>query len=240
MKKVFSILIILLIGFSHVDAQYSKKEKVTNLAQFDLNRYHFGFVLSVNTSNMSVKLKDQTSFNDSIISITPVSQPGFNLGMLASWDMTPNWHLRFIPTLSFEERLLDYVFLEADGTYKSFSKNVSSTYIDFPVLLKYRTNRLNNAALYVLAGGAFGLDVASQEDVNNNQEDEAIVKIDKTNISASFGFGVDFFLPYFKFGIELKSNFGLKNVLIDDNTIFSDPIESLNTRSFVISFTFEG
>lgn len=240
MKRVFPIFFILLFVFSHADAQYSKKEKVQNLTQFDLNRYHFGFVLSVNTSNMYVKLKDQTSFNDSIISITPNSQPGFNLGMLASWDMTPNWHLRFIPTLSFEERLLDYVFLEADGTFKKFSKNVSSTYIEFPVLLKYRTNRLNNTALYVLAGGAFGLDVASQEDVNNNREDEAIVKIDKTNIYGSFGFGLDFFLPYFKFGIELKSNFGLKNVLIDDGTIFSDPIESLNTRSFVISFTFEG
>lgn len=240
MKRIFPIFFILLFVLSHANAQYSKKEKVQNLTQFDLNRYHFGFVLSVNTSNMYIKLKDQTSFNDSIISITPNSQPGFNLGMLASWDMTQNWHLRFIPTLSFEERLLDYVFLEADGTFKKFSKNVSSTYIEFPVLLKYRTNRLNNTALYVLAGGAFGLDVASQEDVNNNREDEAIVKIDKTNIYGSFGFGLDFFLPYFKFGIELKSNFGLKNVLIDDGTIFSDPIESLNTRSFVISFTFEG
>lgn len=240
MKRVFPILIILFFVFSHAEGQYSRKEKVKNLTQFDLNPYHFGFVISVNTSNLIVQLKDQTAFNDSIISVTPISQPGFNLGMLASLDMSPNWHLRFIPTLSFEERKLEYVLLDEDGSFKSYSKNVSSTYIEFPLLLKYRTNRLNNTALYVITGGSFALDVASQEDVNNNREEEAIVKIDKTNFSASFGFGLDFFLPYFKFGIELKSNFGLKNVLIDDGTLFSDPIESIKTRSFVISFTFEG
>lgn len=240
MKRCTSILFLLLIFASYADAQYRKKEKVQNLTSFDLNPYHFGFVLSVNTSNTVIKLKDQSNFNDSLISITPISQPGFNLAMLASLDMSPNWHLRFIPSLSFEERKLEYVFLGDDGDTETFTKNVSSTYLDFPLLLKYRTDRINNVALYVLGGGAFSLDVASQEDVNNNKENEAIVKIDKTNYSASFGFGMDFFLPYFKFGIELKSVFGLKNVLIDDGTKFSDPIESINTRSFVISFTFEG
>jgi len=240
MKRLVSILILLLFTFSYSNAQYRKKEKVQNLTSFDLNPYHFGFVLSVNSSNLDVKLKDQTDFNDSLISITPMSQPGFNLGMLASLDMTPNWHLRFIPTLSFEERMIEYTFIDENGGIETFLKNVGSTYLDFPILLKYRTDRLNNTAWYVLGGGAFALDVATQEDVNNNIENEAIVKISKTNYYATFGFGIDFFLPYFKFGIELKSNFGLKNALIDDNTKFSNPIESIKTRSFVISFTFEG
>jgi hypothetical protein len=241
MKGILSIIVLLcLMSSTPVEAQYRKKEKVQNLMSFDLERYHFGFVLSVNTSTMRVTLKDQTNFNDSLISVVPVSQPGFNLGMLASLDITPNWHLRFIPTLSFEERMLDYTFLGENAQIEVFTKNVSSTYIDFPLILKYRTNRINNTAFYVLGGATFGLDVATQENVNNNREDEAIVKIDNTNFSASFGFGVDFFLPYFKFGIELKSCMGLKNVLIDDNTKFTNPLESLKTQSFVISFTFEG
>jgi hypothetical protein len=240
MKKAVSILILFLFVVSLADAQRRTKEKVQNLKTFDLNRYHFGFVLSVNSSNLAVKLKDQTNFNDSLISIQAVSQPGFNLGMLASLDLSPNWHIRFIPTLSFEERMLDFTFLESDGEVGTLTKNVSSTYIEFPLLSKYRTDRINNVALYLLAGGSFSLDVATQEEVNNNRIDDAIVKISKTNYSAAFGFGMDFFLPYFKFGIELKANLGLKNVLIDDQTKFSDPIESLKTRSFVISFTFEG
>jgi len=240
MKRILSILFIVIVGMSSLHAQRRDTEKVKNLTEFDLNPYHFGFIISVNSSNLAIQLKDVTNFNDSLISLQAISQPGFNLGMLASLDMTPNWHLRFIPTLTFEERILEYTFLEADGGLDVLTKNVSSTFIDFPILIKYRTNRLDNVAVYAIAGAAFSLDVASQKDVNNNREDEAIIKIDNTNYSGSLGVGLDFFLPYFKFGIELKSNFGFKNLLIDDGTKFSDPIESINTRSFIISFTFEG
>ncbi|MDA0973735.1 MAG: PorT family protein, partial [Bacteroidetes bacterium] len=54
------------------------------------------------------------------------------------------------------------------------------------------------------------------------------------------GGGFDFFLPYFKFGIEFKMAYGLNNLLIQDGTSFSTPIESLKSRNFVLSFTFEG
>jgi hypothetical protein len=54
------------------------------------------------------------------------------------------------------------------------------------------------------------------------------------------GGGVDMFLPYFKFGLELKMGIGLPNVLIDDNTRFSAPLESLRTKTYMLSFTFEG
>jgi hypothetical protein len=242
MKKIVSIIIIVVIALSSVSVQAQRrdKEKVKNLTEFDLNPYHFGFIISVNSSNLAIQLKDSRDFNDSLLSIQTISQPGFNLGMLASLDLSPNWHLRFIPTLTFEERILEYTFLESDGSLDILSKNVSSTFIDFPLLFKYRTNRIDNFAVYGIAGAAFSLDVASQKDVNNNREDEAIIKIDNTNFSGILGFGIDFFLPYFKFGIELKSNFGLKNLLIDDHTKFSDPIETIKTRSFIVSFTFEG
>ncbi len=240
MKRFTVILVLILIGVSALNAQHRSNEKVKNLSEFDLNPYHFGFIISVNTSNLIIELKDQSTFSDSLLAIHTISQPGFNLGMLASLNMTPNWHLRFIPTLTFEERILEYTFLESDGSIETLSKDVSSTYLDFPLLIKYRTDRINNVALYIISGGAFSLDVATQKNVNNNREEEAIVKIDNTNFSIHFGFGIDFFLPYFKFGIELKSVMGIKNVLIDDGTKFSDPLESINTRSFVISFTFEG
>lgn len=240
MKRIVSIILLILICSITAEAQRRGKEKVKNLTDFDNNPYHFGFILSVNSSNLLIQLKDQTQFQDSVVGIQTLSQPGFNLGMLASLDMTPNWHLRFIPTLSFDERKVEYSLLEEDGSIDVLIKDVSSTYIDFPLLLKYRTNRINNFALYLIGGGAFSLDVASQKDVNNNSEQDLIIKIDNTNFSGHLGVGVDFFLPYFKFGIELKSVMGLKNVFIDDQTRFSDPIESIHTRSFVISFTFEG
>ena len=38
----------------------------------------------------------------------------------------------------------------------------------------------------------------------------------------------------------MKTEFGLRNVLIQDDTPFSAAFDQLRTRSFIISFTFEG
>lgn len=241
MKYIIRTILILVVsiwGFQ-VNAQ-KKKEQISNLPEFDQQYYHFGFVLSLNTSNTIIDFKEITTFEDSILAVDIIGQPGFNLGMLASWDMSGNWHLRFLPTLSFNERILEYTLLLDNGSTETIKKNISSTNIDFPLLFKYRTNRMNNVALYALFGGQFSLDVASQKDVNNENQKDVIIKLDNTNFSASGGFGIDFFLPYFKFGIELKTNIGLKNLLIDDNTIYSSPLESIRSQSIVLSFTFEG
>ena len=69
---------------------------------------------------------------------------------------------------------------------------------------------------------------------------DIIVKIGKNDWAYEVGGGFDFFLPYFKFGIELKQSFGLPNVLIQDNTEFSTPLHSLRSNVFMLSFTFEG
>jgi len=155
-KDIIRIILILIVSFwsLQVNAQ-KKKEQIKNLPDFDRQFYHFGFILSLNTSNTIVDFKELTTFEDSILSIDIQGQPGFNLGMLASWDMSGNWHLRFIPTLSFNERILEYTFLLENGSTETIKKNVSSTNIDFPLLFKYRTNRMNNIALYALLGGQF-------------------------------------------------------------------------------------
>jgi hypothetical protein len=46
--------------------------------------------------------------------------------------------------------------------------------------------------------------------------------------------------PYFKFGIELKTGIGIPNLLVDDGTRFSRPIQSLRSKTWVLTFTFEG
>ena len=58
--------------------------------------------------------------------------------------------------------------------------------------------------------------------------------------AAEVGGGMDMFLTYFKFGIELKAAFGIPNLLVDDGTRFSTPIQSLRSKVWVLTFTFEG
>ena len=213
--------------------------KMKNLETFDYKPIHFGFLLSVNTSDFDITYKPDFTFQDSLLSLTNNPQSGFNLALLASYNLTKNVRFRFIPGLSFQDRALDYRFLEPDGTTEILAKRTEAVYLDFPLMLKLRTNRVGNFAAYALIGGKYSIDMQSQKDVNNQGQNQ-IIKLVDTDYSIDAGGGVDFFLPFFKFAIELKAATGLKNVLIQENTRYSSPIESLRTRTVIVSFTFEG
>ena len=80
----------------------------------------------------------------------------------------------------------------------SISENNTSS-LTLPLLLKYRSKRLNNFAAYIVGGGKYVVDLASEENVDNATQDEPIVKTSSQFIAAEIGIGTDFFLPYFKF-----------------------------------------
>ena len=217
-----------------------KGVKIENLPQFDLHKIHFGFLLGYNTANFFLDTKPGVIPQDSVLSVIPKSQPGFDLGIVASINFTKNIHLRFLPGISFQDRVIAYEFREPDGSVSLFEKHVESTNLNFPLLLKLRTDRINNVAYYIVAGGKVSIDMATQKDVNNEIDDDVVIKLEKTDYSVEVGAGIDFFLPYFKFGLELKAAFGIPNQFIDDGTRFATPIESLRTKGFYVSFLFEG
>ena len=238
-----SFLLICILASSFVaNAQRGVKGiKVENLPQFDLRKFHFGFVLGYNSSSFFMDVKPGVIPQDSVLLVQPKNSPGFHLGIVTSLNFSKNLRLRFLPSISFQERIINYEFLEPDGTTSKFQKNVESTYLEFPLLLKFRTNRINNVAYYLVAGPKVSIDMATQKDVDNTFDpDEIVIKLEKTDYSAEIGAGMDFFLPYFKFAIELKTAIGIPNVFIDDGTRFAEPIESLRTKSFFVSFLFEG
>jgi hypothetical protein len=240
MKNVAGILIMvatLLVSSSDTCAQAKGRE---NLSSFDSRMYHFGFLLSANTSSFFVDYKPDFSFSDSLLGIENVPQAGFNLALLASFNPVKNVNLRFVPGLSFQDRGLNYTFLTDGNKVETYLKRTESVWLQFPLMLKLRTNRVGNFAAYGLIGGSYGIDMQSQKDVNEAVAGKIVVKLEKTDITLDAGGGFDFFLPYFKFGIELKTGFGMKDVLIQEGNQFTDPISRLRTRTFVISLCFEG
>ena len=233
-----SLLIIVtawVITFGSVSAQQGRK----NLAAFDSKKYHFGFALSGNQSDFNLTLTPDFSFSDSLLAIVNQPQAGFNLGLVASWDATKNFHIRFIPGLSFQDRALEYRF-EKEGESDLKMLRTESVYLNFPLLLKLRTDRVGNFAAYALIGGKFSKDMQSQEETNQQLASDFILRLESGNSSIDLGAGVDIFLPFFKFSIEGKFELGNRNILIQDESRYSAPLQSLKTRSFVLSLCFEG
>ncbi len=218
----------------------AQREKPKNLPNFDSKRLHFGFLLGYGSASFYMNQKPDFSFEDSLLVLEVKKQPGFSLGIVSELHLNKNIGVRFLPSLSFQDRALHYTFLEADSSLKFTEKRVESTFLDFPINLKLRTDRVNNFAAYIVTGAKYSMDMASQQDVNNAVSDDITVKIRKNDISAEIGGGTDFFLKYFKFGIELKLSVGLNNVLVPENTKWSAPISKLRTRMVHLTFTFEG
>ncbi len=239
MKKGLIIVILLLAGLSKpLLAQYFPK----NLPKYDQKRWHFGFTLGMNSMNFVVHPVDQVDYNDTLLVIEPLASMGFNIGIVANKRLTRYLDLRFVPTLSFGERSLKYVVREPLGGEKTFIKSVESTYIDFPFSIKYKSKRLpgkwNNSRVYVLGGVRYSLDLASQKDKKGTDE-KVVIKLNPHDLMGTLGVGFDFFLPYFKFGIELQMAYGGLNLMSKENNIYNTNIDKLTSKMAWITFTFE-
>ncbi len=220
-----------------------RRPKTENYRKFDRKWIHFGFMLGINTADFSTRYKPNLLENYNVYSVTNKSQPGFQLGLIGSLRLgTPLLQLRFIPSISFQERVLNYEFWTPDDgkvIKETHEERVGSTNLDFPLLLKFRTLRYNNFAAYIIAGGQYTIDLQSKEKSPQKYSDP-FLKIKRDDFQGQIGAGVDFFLPFFKFSIELKFSHGFKNTLIHDDTRLARPLDKLYNRVWWISFTFEG
>lgn len=234
------MLLVLLFFFSF--SATSQKEKPKNYKRFDERMFHFGFMLGVNKSNFVV-FQDVNAYSKyGITSLTSQSTPGGQVGIVSTMKVfTPVVRLRLLPTLSFQERVLNYTYQSHLDPSKDSAtqERIGSTNLDFPLMLQFRTLRYNNFAAYLLAGGQYTIDLQSQEKASQNFVDP-FIKIKRKDFQAQVGAGVEFFMPYFKFGIELKYSQSFKNSFIQDYTNSSRPIERLYNNVVWLSFIFEG
>ena len=119
------------------------------------------------------------------------------------------------------------------------STSLEAIYIELPLEFKIRSKRWRNMRPYLIAGGKYTYDLGSIKRKKANPED-VMLKIDNSEIFYTVGAGVDFYLPYFKFGVELKTSYALTNILIPEfHTMYSDVLDKIRTQVFYINLTFE-
>jgi hypothetical protein len=247
----FAILLFVSLSF-HSRAQNRKLE---NMPTYDFAKYHFGFILAVNQMHFTIKPVEglnTTMFNaeqakeinaDSamIYSIEQKPTYGFTVGIVGNLRLSEYFDLRFIPSLAFGERNLEYRFLKYRGGEAELidvEKNIPSTFIELPLHLKYKSARLNNFRAYVLGGLDYRIDLASQAKKSKDAA-EVQVKLLRNDISGELGVGFDFYFEWFKFGTELKMSYGFRDMLKHEDNIYTEGIDKLRSKIFQISFTFE-
>lgn len=239
MKRINFIALVVLILLS-ASQLFAQKLYPENLPNFDKRTIHFGFSLGINSTDFTIRRQPNLFQYDSLMVLESQKQAGFNLAIVSDLHLGPYFNLRFVPALSFAQRNLEYTFNRGDTASVLRVKPIESTFVEFPLHLKYRSARLNNFAAYVFGGGNFLIDLASQRDVSNDISNDIVVKLKKNDYRYEMGFGFDFFLQYFKFSPEFKMSFGIPDVLVRDGTVYSEPIQRLRSRVFLFSINFEG
>lgn len=207
-----------------------------NFLGFEQKPYFFGITLGYNRADYRLYYSKNFILNDSIQTANSVIGPGFNLGIVSNLKIGDYFDFRFLPTLSFAERNLSYT--SPEGGREPYNRRIESVFVEFPFHVRYKSAPYNDKRLFVIAGVKYAFDVAS--DSRSRQADE-LVKVSPTDFALEYGVGVQFFLPYFIFSPEFKISQGLGNVLLyDDNLEQSNVLEKVLSRTFTISFHFEG
>ncbi len=251
MKKSFTAILFIFL----VSQVFGQKQKVNYLTTFDDKLIHFGFTLGYNLLDFNIAnynpigenpdfapadwpITPPVGINESVRSDVAALVPGFTVGIVSSLRLHTDLDLRFLPGMSFGERKLTYnvplIDINTSGPLEFYS--IKSTFIDFPLLLKYKARRINNDRPFVIFGGAY------RQDISKSAKED-LVKLKSGGFYAEVGGGWDHYFPFFRFSVEGKFSFGLNNQLGDvpqqQRPYYSQSIKSLKSNIFTLSFHFE-
>jgi hypothetical protein len=232
MKKLSLLFILASIGFS----VFAQKQKIIAQSQYDYKKFHFGMALDFGYYNLVNDYTEGFLSNSDLLSIETESDFGMGVSfILPDLRLGNKLNLRHLLTVKTIQRNIKYTFnADYDGPTEVVKK-VESWFVESAIHLKYRADRINNSRVFVFLGPSFGVDMASEKDVI----DENIFKLNRSNLSLEIGAGCDFYFEFFKFAPQIKYAYGLTNLIVQDGTIFTSPLEGFYTRGLQFSITFE-
>lgn len=240
MKKivVFLLLFIATTSVAQAPNKLFGKDPIINLENFQKKRLHFGFFLGFNSYDFKIDYKTVSE------DIQVKTSTGFNVGLVANVRLQEYIDLRFEPGLYYTKRDLQYTpsyFPSTPApTPSDLLREVNSTYLHFPLLLKFSSVRTGNVRPYLVGGVSATLNLSSNaKSIDDNYEDQFRVKSWTTNYE--LGFGIDIFSEYFIFSPSIRGVFGINDELIPDNnpdSPWTGNIESIKSRAVFINFTF--
>ncbi|WP_194765738.1 porin family protein [Tamlana sp. I1] len=241
--KHFFALIVFLFLFQTTHAQLFNKEKVIYDANqgrgtTDYNLFRWGYYLGVNVYDFNF------DYNTDLRDIYVKRNPGFSVGLIGNLRINNFIDLRLEPGLNITTRELRYSKTYFDGypyTEADLIREVKSTYIHVPLLLKISAKRVNNFKPFIVGGFSTAINLSSNEN-NPEDNDNGQFRTKTSPLFYELGFGIDFYLYNFKFTPSIRGIFAISDELVRDNdpdSPWTSNISSMKTRGVFINFTFQ-
>ena len=213
---------------------FSQKQKPKNDSWYDDKPLHFGFSLGGNLMDFNIT---KSGISPLLPEVTLLN-PGINIQIITNLKLHKYFDLRFLPGVAFGQRNIRYYL---DGTLYDERQRIESSFLEFPLLLKYKGARLNNVRPYIIGGINYRYDLAGKKDYDVDKQ--VYLRLRRSDLYYEFGAGLDFYLPYFKLSVELKMSNGLRDVLVHDPASgypeYVDAIKKMHSQIWIIAFHFE-
>lgn len=226
------ILILALTFCSLVTVAQQKRWVQRNNPNYDDRKITYGFLMALHSSMYQVNYSDifiSQSF-DTLHSVNSSWTSGFTLGFIVNYRLGDFFDLRLTPQVAFYENKVRYQF-----TNEGFEDaRVETTMVEFPVLLKYKSERRGNIRMYMIGGVKPAFEASGKKD-NTKEELEVI----ETNLSLEAGFGFDLYYPLFKFSPEIRFSRGIIDILGNRSNDYGQPLQRVNTNTVTVYFLFQ-
>lgn len=215
-----------------------QKQKPKNESWYDDKLLHFGFSLGFNTMDFRIS-PDQSNFEvDSLFPEVSILNPGINIQIVTNLRPARYFDIRFLPGVSFGQRVVRYY--KNEEIFNDYQR-LESSFLEFPLLLKFKGERLNNVRPYVIGGLNYRYDLAGKKEFDDDKP--VYIRLKRPDLYYELGTGMDFYLTYFKLSIEIKMSTGLRNVLVNDpyqgHPEYLNAIDKMKSQIWVLAFHFE-
>lgn len=213
-------------------AQSNYKYVVKHLERYDDKPIHYGFFFAVPVTRFSVGYSPAFVASDSAYRIYSPNKGSFRVGFVVNAFLNDRFDLRLTPSVSLFSREVLY-------DYPNSAQKIErreSTWLDLPLLLKYKSDRRNNSRMYLLAGGAFSVEtnVRRKENVGGSG-----LSTGTMDFAVEYGVGFEQFFEFFKFAPELRFSHGLVNLYRPTTNVAGVGINRLTTHSVTLYLNFE-
>jgi hypothetical protein len=230
MKKAAVAILILILSVNNSQAQ--RRDIVEYHQNWDEQVVFWGYYIGINKKDYKISYLTTTP------NIVVTASAGFNVGLIGDLKLHNNISLRLEPGLSSNTKTL--AFTHINGGAKDSIREVNSTYLRIPLLLKFNTNRLNNIRPYLIGGVSYDYNFSSNQD-NPDDNYEGEFRMKKNNFTYEIGAGIDIYLPYFIFSPSIRGVFAINDELIRDknsNSPWTGAVDYFGTRGVFINLAF--
>lgn len=201
---------------------------------YDDKIVHFGFLFGFGSSRFNIYHSESFKApGDTAVTIVSPGNFAFQVGGLVNVKLSDRFDLKSGLNIALYGRQINYRFQHSPNFPAELRE---STWLEMPILLKYKSLRRGNSRMFVNAGVKLGLET----NVRKNAATTRRLDTNTGDIALEYGIGLEQFFKYFKFTPELRFSHGLTNLYQTPSAnSYARDIQRLNAHSVTLYLMFE-